>query len=327
MATAEKLLAILADGRFHSGEDLGASLQLSRSAVWKALQVLKGWGVELHAVRGRGYRLARPLDLLNAAEIEAELAPANRQKLVGLDVLPHVDSSNRKLRESGRRSDGGTAVLLAEGQSAGRGRRGRTWVSPFAGNLYCSVMMPISASLEAIGGLSLAVGVALCQALETLGFHGIGLKWPNDVYWQGKKLAGVLIEIEGESGGPGRVIIGFGLNVTMTATAAADIDQPWTDLQQIARTQGLVMPGRSRLAGVVLDELLEVMDLFDRHGFKGVVKAWQRLDVSRGRPVRVVTASATIEGEGLGVDDSGAFLLRTDGEVVAFHSADVSLRL
>jgi BirA family biotin operon repressor/biotin-[acetyl-CoA-carboxylase] ligase len=224
------LLAILSDGQFHSGEALGLMLGVSRMAVWKHMRALREGGIPVEVVRGQGYRLPACVELLDAKAILDGLDPGTREHLAGVDIFLEIDSTNTWLRQKALDGAPTGSVCVAEMQSAGRGRRNRRWVSPFAASLYLSLLWRSAAGAAELGGLSLAVGVAIVRSLRAFGIDTAGLKWPNDVLVDGAKLAGILIDVIGESTGPCSVIIGIGINVAMPEAAAAEIDQDWTDL-------------------------------------------------------------------------------------------------
>ena len=318
-----RLLRLLADGRFHSGEALGAALGSSRAGVWKLAQSLPDLGVEVFAVPGKGYRLASPFEPLEPARIDGALEPEARPLLAGVEVLPSVDSTNRLLHERAAEGLPSGSACLAEHQSGGRGRRGRPWVSPFGANLYASVLWRFNLAPAALGPLSVAVGVVVAEALAACGADGLGLKWPNDVLWQGRKLAGVLTEVMGEATGPARVVVGIGVNVNMPEAAAAAIDQPWVDLKTIIG--GPV--DRNPVAARLLSGLARGLDQFAREGFEPMRPAWDRLDLARGQPVVVTTGEGAVAGDCRGLDDSGALLVAVGGLTRRYLSGEVSLRL
>lgn len=323
MAETRALLTILADGRFHSGEALGERLGVTRAAVWKQVRSLRASGLDIHAVRGRGYRLGGPVELFDAALVLEAMTSAGRRLLTGLEVLSSVDSTNAYLIREAARGAAAGRVCLAETQQAGRGRRGRHWASPPGGNIYLSVLTRCESGVTALSGLSLAVGVGIARALSRAGVPDIGLKWPNDVLWQGRKLAGVLMEVSGESAGPCDVITGIGLNVRMTREAASEIEQPWVDLHTVMDG---VVPSRNRLAGLLLDTLLPVLDSFVDTGLAPYVDEWNRLDMYAGRQVLVTTPGGVIGGECRGVAPNGALLVMTDGKYRQFAAGEISLR-
>lgn len=318
-----ELIRHLADGRWHSGETLAGVLGVSRTAVWKRLRELETLGLELHKLTGRGYRLARPLELLDAETIARAMAPARRVLLDKLEVLPLTDSTNRVLMENQLER----ALCFAEYQSAGRGRRGRSWVSPFGANLYFSAAWSFSSAPAVLSGLSLAVGVGLARMLRELGIAEIGLKWPNDLYWRKKKLGGILIEHAGEAGGPWRVVAGVGINLEMTEKQAEGVDQPWTSVAEACAAQRLEMPGRNQLAGQCADALLVVLERFSAEGFAPFRKDWNEFDIARDRLVRVDDGGRWQEGKASGIDTDGALLLQIGNEKRRFVSGEITLRL
>jgi BirA family biotin operon repressor/biotin-[acetyl-CoA-carboxylase] ligase len=321
MTAPMKLIRLLADGRFHSGEALGALLGVSRGAVWKRLKSLEKYGLDLQAVRGRGYRLAAPLELLDARAIRAALPPA-APLLDTLEVLIETDStSHHLLRNTAGPPPGG--ACFAEWQSAGRGRRGRHWVSPFGAALYGSIGWRFQSGPAALSGLSLAAGVAVIQALTACGIRDCRLKWPNDVQVYGRKLAGILIDMRGESGGPVDVVLGVGLNLRLPPISVGDIDQPWTDLHQI----GAADISRNTLAGVLLGELLLMLRTFQTQGFAAFREAWRRYDALAGQDADLLLPDRAVHGRVVGIDDDGALLIRTGNGVQAYASGEISVRI
>ena len=244
-----------------------------------------------------------------------------RSRLRSVTVLDEVDSTNRFLLE-GECLAVGVHACVAESQSAGRGRRGRQWVSPAGANLYLSVLWVLDAAPRPVQGMSLAIGVGVAKALESLGVTGVTLKWPNDVLLGGDKLGGILVEIAAGGAGPWRAVAGIGINVHMPGDAAAGIDQPWTDLA----SRG-VHPGRNRLASRVLEEVIAAGDRFAETGFEGFRDDWECRDAVRGRAVEVRDGSQVLAGTARGVDADGALLVEADGVCRRVFAGDVSLRL
>ncbi len=324
MAHQLQLLQLLADGRFHSGERLGEALGVGRGAVWKALHSLSDLGIEVHALQGKGYRLAQPLELLEEGAIRDALPVEVRALLSRLEIHPEIDSTNRYLVTRAAEGARSGYACLAERQSAGRGRRGRRWVSPFGANLYLSLLWRFERDPASLGTLSLAAGVAVARALERLGVARLGLKWPNDVVVEGRKLGGLLLELAGEAAGPSRVVVGVGINVRMPDAAARQIDQPWADLQG---ELGTGTPSRNRIAALVLAELLPAMAAFARSGFAPFRSDWARWDVVTGRTVTLHLPDRELPGRALAVDATGALVLEDDSGVrQAYSSGEVSLR-
>ncbi|MBO9826999.1 bifunctional biotin--[acetyl-CoA-carboxylase] ligase/biotin operon repressor BirA [Xanthomonas sp. A2111] len=315
-----ELLARLSKGPL-SGDALARACGLTRAAVWKRIQALRAAGVEIEGRAGEGYGLARPLELLDAAAIRAGLTAPARTELAGLEVAWSLVSSNTTLLQRPAPAQG-SEVLLAERQTGGRGRRGRVWASPLAAHLYLSVARSFQGGLGRLGGLSLAAGVAVAEALRSAGFATVGLKWPNDLLADGRKLGGLLVEGGGEFAGPARAVIGLGLNVAMPAATAADIDQPWTDLTRLA--DGPV--SRNAIAAAVLSHLLPALALFDAEGLAPFLPRYAALDLLAGRAVRIDEGGQVREGTALGLAEDGALRVAfADGEQPV-HAGDVSVR-
>lgn len=319
--TAHTLIHILGDGAFHSGEQLARRLQISRSAVWKHLRRFQASGLEVFSVPGRGYRLAAPLDLLDVGRIQAQLTPASRRQLVALSVLDEVDSTNTWLMTEARRFP---AVCLAERQTAGRGRRGRKWVSPFAANIYMSLGWRFDDLPPGFSALALVAAVAAIRALVTLGVAGAAIKWPNDLWVNGRKLGGILVDMQGEPSGVVYTVVGVGINVRMPATAADRIDQPWTDLATLMPER---LPQRNTLAATLINEWLQALRVFAQQGFAAFATDWRALDLAAGKSVQLQHQHHCIRGTALGVDQDGALLLDTGGGTQRFVSGDLRLRL
>lgn len=320
-----KLLSVLAGGGFHSGETLATALGVSRTAIWKHIQSLSNWGLDVYAVRGRGYSLAQPLRLLDRGAILAGIPAPARALITQLELFPVVESTNGYLLDIARRDSGRGRVCLAERQTHGRGRRGRMWVSPFARNLYVSVLWRFQQPPSAIGGLGLAIGIAVADALRAGGAINVGLKWPNDIYWQDRKLGGILLEMFGEAGGPSTVVVGMGVNVDMgSSSTVPTIDQPWTDFATAASNPA---PCRNTLAALLLREVFSVLETFETCGLSPFVGRWNALDVLKGREVDVRLPTSTVRGVANGIDDDGALLLYTGGQSKRFVSGELSLRL
>jgi BirA family biotin operon repressor/biotin-[acetyl-CoA-carboxylase] ligase len=327
MPPASPLLDLLADGRFHSGTELGRVLGVSRAAVWKQLQRLAGLGLEVEAATGRGYRLMAPLERLDAAHIRAQLAPATRGRLAALEVVESTDSTQRVLMEAARAGAASGHVLFAEHQRAGRGRRGRDWQSPFGAQLCASLLWRFECAPAELGGLSIALGVAAARALLRAGLGAPTLKWPNDlVHWQGgvtRKLGGILVELGGEADGPCFAVMGLGINLRLPGTVGAAIEQPWCDL---AGLMGQHCPGRNALAAGLCDEVFTACARFAKDGLDSFLDDWRRWDAFAGRPVRLTGMNGSISGIARGVDARGALLLERDGVIGHHHAGELSLR-
>ncbi len=310
-----------------SGDLLAREAGLTRAAVWKRIEVLRDAGIAIAAVPGRGYRLEQSLDLLDADAIRAELPVAVASQLASLEIDWSLDSTNSELLRRQLPAHG-CAVLLAERQTGGRGRRGRSWVSPLAAHVYLSMGRHFEGGLARLGGLSLVAGIAACEALRELGFPHIALKWPNDlVIADGLclyKLGGLLVEGGGEHGGAARAVIGLGVNVCMPALIAADIDQPWVD---IASLSDVAPPSRNVVAAQLLKHLLPALAHFDAEGLAGFLPRFAVLDALAGRDVQIQEGTRIWPAVSLGIAADGALRVSgSDGRERQVHAADVSLR-
>jgi BirA family biotin operon repressor/biotin-[acetyl-CoA-carboxylase] ligase len=320
------LVQQLASGDFISGKTLGDVMGISRAAIWKQLQQLQAFGLEVESVKGRGYRITGGLDLLDQQAVRCELSAQSRACIRDLHVAPVIDSTNSwLLRQLNAGAVMPGSACLAEQQTQGKGRRGRQWISPFARNLYCSLCWEFEQGIGALEGLSLAVGVAAVTALERLGLAGLALKWPNDLLWHDRKLGGVLLEVSGEASGVCQVVIGIGLNIQMPAPAAAAIDQPWVDLAEVAGGTAQVPP-RSRVAGVLLDELVAMLCLFQDQGFAPFLEPWEALNAHAGQEIAVITPAKRISGRMLGINQQGALRLLVGEQELVFLGGEVSVR-
>ncbi len=323
--TRKQLIRLLADGGCHSGEALARALGLSRAAVWKNLRgAAADLGLRLQAIPGRGYRLERPLEPLDSLSILQEMAPEARARVPALHLLEQADSTNAALLRIAAAGGASGTLCLAERQSAGRGRRGRPWVSPYGTNIYLSLLWRFPMAPAELSGLSLACGLAVLRALRDLGVLELGLKWPNDILHQGRKLAGLLIELSGEAGGPTQAVIGVGVNTFLPPESGRAIDQPWTDLAQVAGAGAI---SRNRLAGRLAARLVETLGRYGSEGLRPWLEEWQRHDLFYGRAVALHQgAGQLVRGMHAGIDPSGALLLAVEGRVQAFHAGEISLR-
>ncbi|WP_020404987.1 biotin--[acetyl-CoA-carboxylase] ligase [Hahella ganghwensis] len=319
-----KLLRMLSDGEFHSGVALGESLGLTRAAIWKNVAQLEQAGIEIESVKGRGYRLREPIAMLSKELVCSAIKDNERLGLRDFLLLDSVDSTNSYLKSHSKNLPlGSYDVCVAEEQTGGRGRRGRSWVSPIAKNLYVSISFRLPGGFSSLSGLSLALGAATAEAINFSAGLSAGLKWPNDVWVAGKKISGILVDVEGEHNGPVLVVAGIGLNVSMSEEEATSIDQPWTSLErEVGR--GL---DRNELLSSLLNEVLNSIDLFMEGGFSAVRDLWESHDVLIGRSIRLLGYNNQIEGVYKGVDDMGNLLMETADEGVAAYSAgEVSIR-
>ena len=322
MSLPYSILKALSDGCFHSGEALAKSAGVTRAAVWKAIQALQGdYALDIHSVHGRGYRLAQSIELLDRDAILQQVRL--RSRLAGLETFFTIDSTNHYLMHALADEVQAPWVVLAEQQTAGRGRRGRNWQSPFAGNIYASILWRFNQINANFVGLSLVIGVVVSRLLAHLGIEQLGLKWPNDVLCQGKKLCGILIEMRGETHGPYDAVIGVGLNLAMPAEAGREIDQPWISLDQAATG----LPPRNTLAAYLIDAMLEALPQFEAQGLQPFLAEWRRLDQYRDQPVVLHLGDNRLQGIERGVDEQGALLVEHGGKLQRYYSGEISLRV
>jgi BirA family biotin operon repressor/biotin-[acetyl-CoA-carboxylase] ligase len=322
-----RLLAMLATGEFHSGEKLAKRLRISRGGVWKLIRTLQAMGINVESVPRQGYRLPRAVDLLDRNAILAEISPEMRERVTPLEVLLTVDSTNRHVAEQAANLPGTTHVCVAEVQNAGRGRRGRSWVAPFGTGVCMSMSWQFVEAPPTFSALSLAVGVAAVRAFRRLGIQGVGLKWPNDLIWQQRKLGGILIEMRGESAGPAQVVIGIGINMRMPAPVRLMLAEQQAaliaDVHEIMRER---TPTRNTLIAMLAEEMTKMLQTFGQRGFEPFVDEWRRLDTLADAPVRVMSGTETTLGRARGVELDGTLLVDVDGVLRRFASGEVSLR-
>ena len=323
MRVRNHLLQQLSDGRFHSGQQLAQTLGISRSAVWKQVQRLESeLGLSVSAVRGRGYRLPRPLELLDAGRIRSELSTPAAALLESLSLLPTTDSTNSRASRELPRESGCARVWLAEHQTDGRGRRGRPWVSNFGENLYISVAWRFDLPMSELPGLSLVVGVVLAEVLAYLGFDGHSVKWPNDILVGGRKLAGILVEASGEADGPATAVLGIGVNFRVHEAHGGQIDQPWTDLSR----EGSRSISRNQMAGILVDRLIHACRLYGDRRLGPFLERWNAYDGFVDQPVWLIRGGQSVAGIYRGVAPSGAMILEDASGRSEHHAGEVSLR-
>lgn len=313
------LLHLLASQDYVSGEWIGQELGISRSGVWKQLQQLREVGVPIDSIRGRGHRLG--FDALSASGLEKSLSVTGAP--VQVEHHFSIDSTNQRALSL----EGPLAtphLIVAEQQTAGRGRRGRDWHSPWGENLYFSYAFDWLGPIEKLSGLSLVVGLAVADVVSTqVGISGVGLKWPNDVLVNGKKTSGILIELQGRPDEGCRVVVGVGVNVNMQASdlqASQVIDQPWTSL---AIERGRRLERLDCLVKLVKSIQLHLVDFFEA-GLEGMVSCWNQYDIFAGENVTQKGVAEPVQGVGMGVDVSGAYQVMLDGNIEKITIGELS---
>ncbi len=320
-----RVFAALADGHFHSGEELAEKLGVSRSAVWKAGNSLRDLGATLHAVRNRGYRLVAVSEPLNAESIREHLVRLVRDRVRSLEVAWTVTSSNTVLLERANPPNGSSEVFLTEYQSAGRGRRGRSWVAPPGGAICLSLSWTFREVPQDMGALGLVIGVCSLRALNSLGVADARLKWPNDLVIDDRKLGGILIELRAESAGPACVVIGVGLNVSLGASLLQSIAETGLTPTDLV-TAGLTQPSRNEIAASLVTAYVRGLLEFEKEGLKPFSEEWRVADALRGRPVTVQAQGGATKGLARGIDLHGALIVETPHGLEKFISGDVSVR-
>lgn len=318
-----KLLTILSDGKFHSGVDIGHQLNISRSAVWKQLQKLIDLGLDVESVKSKGYRLLGGFEPLDAEAILARASSNFSHSPVTLQVFDCVESTNAMAMEKALESRPNELkgyVCLAERQSKGKGRRGRSWSSPYGKNIYLSLLWEFEGGANKLEGLSLAVGIAVADSLKSIGLSAVKLKWPNDILIDGKKLGGILVEMAGDPAGLCQVVIGVGLNVHMQR--GDDIEQPWASIHQY-----LPEVSRNHVVAEVIRRLFSMLALYEKEGFVAFHAMWQQWDGFSGADVCLHSGARSTFGVAKGIYPNGALRLVVDGVEQAVYGGEVSLRL
>ena len=308
-----KLFSYLTDGRFHSGEVLAQQLGISRTAIWKQIKSLREMGLNIESDKNSGYCLTDNVGLFDQGLIHGALSPDCQAKLDVIETHVVIDSTNARaaviLENCTVKEPIGNFAIFADQQTSGRGRRGRVWVSPFGRSIYGSLVWRFSAGVAALSGLSLVVAVAIVKVLEACGYQGIELKWPNDLLWQRKKLAGILLEMSGDITGECRVVIGFGLNLNISQLEGVAIDQPWTDLYSINPNLHI---DKNQLAAALVERLVEELGYFEKQGFQAYISQWQQRDAFLGSDVILASGDQQhIVGRHSGVSDDGSILIQT----------------
>ncbi|MBN3192776.1 bifunctional biotin--[acetyl-CoA-carboxylase] ligase/biotin operon repressor BirA [Pectobacterium brasiliense] len=309
-----KLIKILSDGEFYSGELLGEMMGMSRAAINKHIQTMRDWGIDIFTVTGKGYSLPAPMQLLDEEVILKHLPEG------GVTVLPVVDSTNQYILERLDTLSSGDACL-AEYQQSGRGRRGRQWFSPFGANLYLSLYWRLEQGPAAAVGVSLVIGIVMAEVLHKLGADGVRVKWPNDLYLKDRKLAGILVELTGKTGDAANLVIGAGINLQMREPAPDTINQGWINLQEAG-----IEINRNTLASTLISELRSALAVFELQGLEPFIPRWEKLDNYFNRPIRLIIGNREIYGIDRGIDRQGALLLEADGLITPYIGGEISLR-
>lgn len=308
---------------FHSGQDLANDFSVTRATIHNCILRIEAIGIPIERVRGKGYKLFSPLDLLSKEIICANLSASVSSKLSSFVIEQVITSTNEYIAKIELPKQTYFSVVLAEMQTAGRGRRGRTWQSPYAANVYMSVLWNLQKPLSEVGALSPLLAISIVRALEELGVIGLGLKWPNDIHCDNKKLAGLLIECSGEMGGQTKMIIGVGVNVHMSKQGNINIDQQWTDITSATSNSGV---SRNQVVAGLLNQVIPTLKQFDLSTSDALTEDWAQWDVMKDKAVILSAANENITGVARGIDEGGRLLLENENGLQAISAGDVSLR-
>jgi BirA family biotin operon repressor/biotin-[acetyl-CoA-carboxylase] ligase len=276
-------------------------------------------GILIHSVTGKGYRIPETINLLSKQAILRNLGSEAYRWQSRLNISFSTKSTNLDAMY-GAQSGVDSAIYLAEHQSEGRGRRGREWQSPLGTNIYMSMLVSFQSGIAALEGLSLAVAVMVVRALQKSGYSGFSLKWPNDILLDGRKLAGILLELTGDVAGPCKVVVGIGINTQLSAAYVSRIEQPVADLAG----SFAIPPDRNFIAACLICALCDGISQFEAAGFSAFHKDWEALDHYRGKQVQIGSGAAKAEGIVLGVDVRGALRVETVDGLLVFNGGEIA---
>jgi BirA family biotin operon repressor/biotin-[acetyl-CoA-carboxylase] ligase len=319
-AIREHLIKALARGSFVSGQELGDQLNISRTAISKHIKALTEMGLDIYSVTGKGYKLPKPLHLLSRQNIVNALPESDF--IPEIEVHSLIDSTNSYLLRRLPNQVSKGQFCFAECQNAGRGRRGRQWISPFGSQIYLSMYWYLEQGLSSAMGLNLVTALAVSDAIHSVTNVQVQLKWPNDVYLAGVKLAGILIDLEGQALEPSHSVIGVGLNVDMPVQAAQQIDQKWTDLQRHCKNK----IDRNQLSAQLIHHLLKRLEQHQKEGLAVMLDEWHARDFYLNKRVKLLTGDNITKGICRGVNNQGALMLEIDGKIKPIYGGEVSLR-
>ncbi len=316
-------MRLIADSKLYSGEELGRALGVSRAAIWKMINSLSHYGLTIVAMKGKGYRLSRSIEFLDKQLLLSRMRSPAVKILNKLEIFEEIDSTNKYLLESPEISDKHACVILAEYQTQGRGRRGNSWISPFGSGISLSIAWHFEQPVESLTCLSLAAGSAVIRVLTTMGFDGVGLKWPNDIFFQEKKLGGLLIEMKGETAGPCDVVIGLGLNFAFPLGFEGNIEQHWTDLLSIKDPT----PSRNHIAAELVSAVMLLLDSYANISTEDIINEWKQYDCMRGKKAKLKLQGKNIHGLIMGIDNDGSLLMSVDNRIQKYTAGEISLRM
>jgi BirA family biotin operon repressor/biotin-[acetyl-CoA-carboxylase] ligase len=320
MDTLYPLIQILSDRQFHSGDELGELLGITRAAVWKRLKRLAEFGIEVHSVKGKGYRLANPIELIDKTSLEIELSRHFPELDLDIDVHPSTTSTNDPAMNHGLVRD--FRIVLAEHQSGGRGRRGRQWFSPFGQSISLTTVTDLDSGLAGLDRLSLLIAIAVAESLDGMGVENIGIKWPNDVYSDGRKIAGILLEARSNPDGSTRIGVGIGVNYAVDQLDPDLVAQPWVSVKQA----GARSVEKNNLLSDLLAKVLQAhLQLFNNET-SDFMRRWNQYDYLTDKDIALQRGQQIVEGKYCGIDETGRLLVDVDGSVEAFVAGEVTLK-
>jgi BirA family biotin operon repressor/biotin-[acetyl-CoA-carboxylase] ligase len=322
----KRVYRLLSNAQFHSGTKLAADCRVSRNAIWKAIAALRALGVTVHAVANRGYRLPSATALLERERVVKLLPRAIASRVRTGQCVWRTGSTNSDLMQREAPPAGHFDFLTAEYQTAGRGRRARTWFAPPGGAICLSISWCFASLPRDISALSLAIGVCVLRAMTQIGVTGAALKWPNDLVVGSAKLGGILIELRAEAGGPAYVVVGLGLNVALGETVQRQVQASGTQAADLIGMR-FEHTDRNRLAAALIGAIVAGLEQFERDGFAAFTAEWSSADVLSGKPVVISSEAGSVTGHARGIDSDGALCLQTKDGLQRFVTGEVSARV
>lgn len=328
MSSKNQILKLLSDGKFHSGEIIGQELNISRAAVCKAIKSLRELGLNIHAVSGKGYRISEKIELLDKNKLIKSLIDLNPAKTYQIEIFQTINSTNSYLLANARNNINSASIVnvcLAESQLAGRGRRGKQWISPFGQSISLSISQFLDCEPAQLTGLSIAVGVVVAKVIEKIidKHHRIKVKWPNDIYVNDKKLGGILIEYFGDVAGGCQVVVGVGINGALSTNDQEKIDKPVIDLKQITKGDFL----RNQLVADLIYSLSSNLVVYQQNGLKAFMSEFSKLDWLAGKKIKLNQLNKIVTGDYHGISEQGLLQLQESGIIKQYAGGDVSVLL
>ena len=311
-----KLVSLFNAAEYKTGTELGHVLGVSRSAIWKMIEKLREYEINVTSDKKLGYKLKQKLHLIDQSQIQKAIAFDN----VCVDVLESIGSTNEYLKNINM-ADCNHYICIAEHQSKGKGRLKRNWDSPFAQNIYFSMAHVFQKDISALAGFSMIVSLSILRTLQNFltDSADLKIKWPNDIYWKDNKIAGVIIETIGESHGGCKAIIGIGINVNMMESENIG---NWTSLKKIASQEH----DRNQICISLVDNLIRDIKEFEIKGFGHFITKWNQYDYLAGKTISIKNHNDVFKGLYKGINPIGHLLLHLKkGEIKEFSSGDATM--